>query len=651
MDNKPFVIDILDDSDEEEDRVVVVAPTAGERRQSITGNAVSSTASSAIDLTTGGTPVFAAPTAAFSVGPSIDLTSTASSSSIFPTVPSDDVEVLGTTTPRTIGSVYSNRGHHLSRAVSHGFAQTTASSRRNNGNDFLPSLGRQRVRHAFPQTTTSARRNNESDLFSSLGLNPQQAARSFSVFPPAARFHTATLASQANLDDLLGEVLGHRGQPPTPRATATSSSTRKRKSPPEPSYLPMQKGKEIAKLTGFDALQIYYPQLKANDRTTVLFQLLPTNYSRKWTQGWRVAFEKQRGSGSTLWELVRALGDEISKKNVIIPEQSKAGKYKGEPDTKPKAALKSDTAQESPKASGSTTVPIGPLSGEVLDSLYEHFRAYVNRAQHKIRLEAIKEVEESADSLMCGVCTDSFQPSDIVACNGDEELHFFCKTCFVNYVTVTVESGPIQSIKCPNPQCQSLFATADVKLNLSDWDLLMIDHRETSRDRRVALAAKAVLHCICGAVGIVTDELIGNGRIACPGCDRRYCAKCGNDDHGHSTCPPSSETLQWLDKNSKECPNCKNRIEKNGGCKFPFAFCLSLLDLGRDLFSVLPFSNLCMSFFPHIRRPYDLSSSRGLRVSVLVFLWLSLSQTQRTLWKEVSISRHGTIYVASSGSE
>ena len=96
----------------------------------------------------------------------------------------------------------------------------------------------------------------------------------------------------------------------------------------------------------------------------------------------------------------------------------------------------------------------------------------------------------------------------------------------------------------------------------------MIDHRENSRDRRVALAAKAVLHCECGVVAIITEEDMGNGRVTCPGndCNKRYCCKCGNDDHGNRPCPPSAETMQWLDKNSKECPNCKNRIEKNGGC-------------------------------------------------------------------------------------
>ena len=46
---------------------------------------------------------------------------------------------------------------------------------------------------------------------------------------------------------------------------------------------------------------------------------------------------------------------------------------------------------------------------------------------------------------------------------------------------------------------------------------------------RVALAAKAVLRCKCGAVGIVIKEEVGNGCISCPGCDARYCVDCTVD--------------------------------------------------------------------------------------------------------------------------
>ena len=62
--------------------------------------------------------------------------------------------------------------------------------------------------------------------------------------------------------------------------------------------------------------------------------------------------------------------------------------------------------------------------------------------------------------------------------------------------------------------------------------------REESRNQRVALAAKATLRCACGSVGIITEEDVGNGCVACPGCDKKFCIECGNDWHeGHTHYP------------------------------------------------------------------------------------------------------------------
>ena len=352
---------------------------------------------------------------------------------------------------------------------------------------------------------------------------------------------------------------------------------------------------------------MYYPRLKANDRTLILHNMLSSTanskqYTKKFVHDWRVKFEKGNAK-ATLWSLAKALSEEITRLEVDLDQKMPARKVKSggnqrQKENKPlgNAEPTSSNADDRPVSpvpvgiyqkkgmvvvsatAGSKgdakdeidkkpTAPIGPLSGEVLDTLETYFLAHLGRASHNAMLGAIQPTESPPDGLTCSICAEDFDASDTVACTGDD-IHFMCKPCLASYCTVTVQSGPIQSMSCPMPKCNSLFATHDVKSTLSEWDVLMITHREDSRNRRVALAAKAMLHCECGTVAIITEEDMGDGRIACPGkgCGRRFCAKCGNDDHGKELCPPPAETVQWLDKNSKECPNCKNRIQKNGGC-------------------------------------------------------------------------------------
>jgi len=342
--------------------------------------------------------------------------------------------------------------------------------------------------------------------------------------------------------------------------------------PKEEETTAMMKGKAMQQPQGFDAIDMYYPRLKANDRTSILPNLVSnctnSGNSKKFVHDFRVKFEKANPK-ATLWSLAKALSEEISRLEGESKMPAKK-KLKSEEDgnhhKENKANFGCIIRKDDPD-SDKKPAPIGSLSGTVLDTLATYFRAYLGQKDHKSMLDAIKPITESPGSLTCCICSDDFDAGDTVACSGDD-IHFFCKPCLSSYCTVTLESGPIQSITCAIPNCKALFATHDIKSILSEYDMLRIEHREDSRDRRVAMAAKAMLHCECGVVAIVKEEDMGDGRIACPGsgCGRRFCAKCGNEDHGKESCPPPAETVQWLDEHSKKCPNCSNRIEKNGGC-------------------------------------------------------------------------------------
>jgi len=80
-----------------------------------------------------------------------------------------------------------------------------------------------------------------------------------------------------------------------------------------------------------------------------------------------------------------------------------------------------------------------------------------------------------------------------------------------------------------------------------------------------------------------------NAVAICDSCDTHFCLICGEEPHApcscknlviwNEKCRNESETANWILANTKSCPQCHSRIEKNQGCnhmtcqKCRFEFC------------------------------------------------------------------------------
>ena len=281
---------------------------------------------------------------------------------------------------------------------------------------------------------------------------------------------------------------------------ASSGGMKKRKAPPtskskgktEEKPTAMEKGKGLQKPQGFDALDMYYPRLKANERTLILHNMIlsvsssannssasttiQSKYStKKFVHEWRVKFEKNN-SKPTLWSLAKGIADEITRlqQDTGDDDNQKMPAKKKKNGKENKSNMKQDNDNtddilvvDSEGKEKKVTLQIGPVSGDVLDSLSKYFIAYLNKSKHKTMLDAIEPCQSQGNGLTCSICADDFNLEDTVPCGGLDDIHFYCKGCLSSYCTVTVQSGPIQTMSCPLPSCKALFATADIKSTLS----------------------------------------------------------------------------------------------------------------------------------------------------------------------------------------
>ena len=212
--------------------------------------------------------------------------------------------------------------------------------------------------------------------------------------------------------------------------------------------------------------------------------------------------------------------------------------------------------------------------------LYERY--YLESCSEKIfeeakvlspsKIEALAARTMDASSTDCEIC---FLPLPDSSKAGLECGHLFCTECWKEYLeTKIVQDGVSLSIQCPSGDCQVLVNDAAVLQLLQDsehatkYELLITNN----------LVECNGLMRWCPAPNCHNAVHVGSGgmqEIRCT-CGHRYCYACAEDWHGPVSCATlrkwakkcadDSETVNWINANTKECPKCNNPIEKNGGC-------------------------------------------------------------------------------------
>ncbi|KAI6242112.1 RBR-type E3 ubiquitin transferase [Aphelenchoides fujianensis] len=152
--------------------------------------------------------------------------------------------------------------------------------------------------------------------------------------------------------------------------------------------------------------------------------------------------------------------------------------------------------------------------------------------------------------------------------------HKYCQECWTRYCTTMIGEQNLWSFTCPDPSC-GMVITEDAILRLVDDEKILATFKQSLINSFVGDSSR-VHWCPATdceyATKVPTTEKCG---VPCL-CSFTYCSQCKAEWHEVVDCElfkkweakkaEDTQSLEWLNKNSKPCPRCKAPIEKNGGC-------------------------------------------------------------------------------------
>ncbi|XP_067934318.1 potential E3 ubiquitin-protein ligase ariadne-2-like isoform X2 [Watersipora subatra] len=169
----------------------------------------------------------------------------------------------------------------------------------------------------------------------------------------------------------------------------------------------------------------------------------------------------------------------------------------------------------------------------------------------------------------CDVCLSEPRSRKAAGCG-----HYFCQTCWSNYIEIQLDAGHSADMECMAVDCRVI---------LSEDMVLDLLSRLEQREKYLRLSFESHVNHpqlrFCPGPGcklIIYAKERKAGKATCPNCDISFCFSCGIDYHAPTSCAfihkwltkcrDDSETANYISANTKDCPNCHVCIEKSGGC-------------------------------------------------------------------------------------
>lgn len=150
--------------------------------------------------------------------------------------------------------------------------------------------------------------------------------------------------------------------------------------------------------------------------------------------------------------------------------------------------------------------------------------------------------------------------------------HTFCRECLTRTIDIAIGERAFVQLRCPDQTCKQSLSRVDIiNITRNPATLTTIDDIQTLEWIAQQPNAK---HCPtpdCSYI-FLNDERCPQP-IECPSCAHKYCSNCLFPHAVRMTCREAEagraidrESDAWKLANTKPCPRCGTRIEKDGGC-------------------------------------------------------------------------------------
>jgi len=188
---------------------------------------------------------------------------------------------------------------------------------------------------------------------------------------------------------------------------------------------------------------------------------------------------------------------------------------------------------------------------------------------------------KAGEKVTCEICYDDHPPQAMKAMPC---AHEFCQSCWHDFcVNAVNEEGPsCVRATCPQAECTEIVTEEEMKACLQK-ESPQTYQRYCSFQLRSFVESSNLTRWCPGkgceriAVAASASAMEQDDSVAyCDACQLSFCIVCGEEPHAptgckdlakwNEKCKNESETANWILANTKSCPKCVSRIEKNQGC-------------------------------------------------------------------------------------